>query len=454
MSYSRMIAQWASVYCALLLVFSGFVYGNDVVFPPRGNVIFQVFTTVGIVIMAYALLSRTVSHRTLLCGLLIFQVVATLALRGYHYMQWGNYLGANPVDAAVYDEVATHLAHADGSLVARLKTMDTYMDDLGFIAIISFVYSVFGPTLGMHMLALLNCFVVVVSAHLLYRLALMLSFERIDADFLCFLWGVMPFSIYTSCAGLKENFMLLCIIGTIYYIYRCVEYRKPMQFVFAGLFIASLFFFRTAVGIILILTFLLAFAVRFQFVYKHIKLWTVIVLIAAALLFNEFVVYSYTMRGGDGDAEQFLGILDRKTEATGGAIGSITNIVAAFMGPFASIVATSSGKANYITLDSFGAMIKMMLSLGFVYGLYKIFRDKVVSLFPIALFVVLHIVMLIFTFYTLHVRFQWPHMPFVFLIAIYGLKRMQNSKLQKFKIPQLYSLAVVGMIVLYNLRLM
>ena len=160
------------------------------------------------------------------------------------------------------------------------------------------------------------------------------------------------------------------------------------------------------------------------------------------------------MRGGDGDAEQFLGVLDRKTEATGGAIGAVTNVVAALIGPFVSIVSTSIGKANYITLDSFGTMIKMMLSLGFVYGLYKIFRDKVVSLFPIALFVVLHIVMLIFTFYTLHVRFQWPHMPFVFLIAIYGLKRMQDSKLQKFKIQQVYALAVVGVIVLYNLRLM
>lgn len=449
-----MIARWAGIYCALLLIFGGFVYGSGVVFPPQGNIIFQVLTTVVIVIMAYALLSRTVSHRTLLCGLLVFQIVATLALRWYNYMQWGNYLGANPVDAAVYDEVATNLAHADGSLIGRLKTMNTYMDDLGFIAIISFVYSVFGPALGIHMLALLNCFVVVGSANLLYRLAMMLSFERNDANFLCFLWGVMPFSIYTSCAGLKENFMLLCIIGAIYYIYRCVEYRKPKQFVFAGLFIASLFFFRTAIGIILILTFLLALAVRFQFVYKYIKLWTVLVLIAAALLFNEFVVYSYTMRGGDGDAEQFLGVLDRKTEATGGAIGAVTNVVAALIGPFVSIVSTSIGKANYITLDSFGTMIKMMLSLGFVYGLYKIFRDKVVSLFPIALFVVLHIVMLIFTFYTLHVRFQWPHMPFVFLIAIYGLKRMQDSKLQKFKIQQVYALAVVGVIVLYNLRLM
>lgn len=453
MSYSRMIAQWAGIYCALLLVFGGFVYGNDVVFPPRGNTVFQVLTTVAIVIMSYALLSRTVSHRTLLCGLLIFQIMATLALRDYNYMQWGNYLGANPVDAAVYDEIATHLAHTDGSLGSQLKAMDAYMDDLGFIAIISFVYSVFGPTLGMHVLALLNCFVVVVSAHLLYRLALMLSFDYTDATFLCFLWGVMPFSIYTACAGLKENFMLLCIIAAVYHIYKCAECCNLKQFVLAGLCIASLFFFRTAVGIILILTFVMALAVRFQFIYKHITLWIVIVLIAAALLFNEFVIYSYTMRGG-GDVERFMGMRDQKTEAAGGFIGGITNIVAAFIGPFASIVATSSGKANYITLDGFGAVIKMMLSLGFIYGGYKIFRDKVLSLLPIVFFVMLHLVMLIFTFYTLHVRFQWPHMPFVFLIAIYGLKRIQSSNLQRFKIPQIYSLIVVGVIVLYNLRLM
>lgn len=451
--YSRMIIKWAGVYLALLLVFGGFVY-EGVIFPPYGNVLFQVLTTICIAIMAWGLLNHSISHKLQLVVLFIFQVAATIGLREYSYAQWGNYLGANPIDAALYDNIASAFVNSDASLRELPQFVDNfYLDDMGFFYIISLVYSICGPNLGLHVLALLNCIVIIIGAHVLYRLTLMLSFQRKDADFMCFLWGVMPFAIYTSCAGLKENYMDLCIILAMYYVCRYTVFNKRADLFYALVFAASLLLFRTAICLILVLAIMVAWACRFPWIYRHIRLWTVVVVVVAALSFNEFVAYSYTMRGGSGDVDRFVELMTAKTEIGDGAIGMITNIAAAFVGPFVNIVSNSSVKADYITLYGFGTLIKMMLSLYCLYGIYRVFVDKTLTLLPIVAFVLLHSIMLIFTFYTLHDRFQWPHMPFVFLLAVYGFKSIRSSSLTKYMIPQMYyPMLVIGLIVLYNFR--
>lgn len=113
-----------------------------------------------------------------------------------------------------------------------------------------------------------------------------------------------------------------------------------------------------------------------------------------------------------------------------------------------------TARNNYITLYSFGTMMKMMLSGFYIYGVIRIIKEKDLFFYPLLIFIFLHSIMLIMTFFTLHDRYQWVQIPFVLLISLYGYNKLNNERriLQQL-IFGIYPLLMLLFIIIYNMRI-
>ena len=85
-----------------------------------------------------------------------------------------------------------------------------------------------------------NVLFIIVGAHFLYKLSRYFA-DDYCANSICFLWGIMPFSVYTSSVGLKENYMVFCVIISVYYLY---EFMRRSTFrnllLFGGFAVAAI----------------------------------------------------------------------------------------------------------------------------------------------------------------------------------------------------------------------
>ena len=150
------------------------------------------------------------------------------------------------------------------------------------------------------------------------------------------------------------------------------------------------------------------------------------------------------------DYESVSSMQEARTEATGGAVARVTNVVAGFVGPIPNFVADDYFKRTYITRYSFTPFFKMIISFFFLYGFIALVKKKRTVLFPFYVFILLNIIMMIFTFYTLHDRYHWPAIPLFFIVSAWGYQ--EYIGLHRSKFYTCYSLGVILLILLFNLR--
>lgn len=145
--------------------------------------------------------------------------------------------------------------------------------------------------------------------------------------------------------------------------------------------------------------------IRFSLIAKNINLWLSFLFVLSYLIFGVIVDFIGGLRGNVSMETIQMGI-NAKISENGGIIAKMTNFLAILIGPFPCFVADRM-KVNYITLYSFGTMMKMMLSGFYIYGVIRIIKEKDLFFYPLLIFIFLHSIMLIMTFFTLHDRYQW-----------------------------------------------
>ena len=445
------IEYWALMYIILMLLFC---FIANKFYPSFGIILFQIFFVCSITLLSSIFLKRSVSHNVILFVLTVFQLFATIWARIFNKIQYHNYLGFEPADAQFYHDIGTRFSDSSFSVYDMFiffESNSIAVDDWGFCSIISFIYSLFGINIGMQLLALCNVLFIIVGAHFLYKLSRYFA-DDYCANSICFLWGIMPFSVYTSSVGLKENYMVFCVIISVYYLYEFMRRSTFRNLLLFGGFAASLLFFRTAIFFMLIATFLFVYMIRFSLIAKNINLWLSFLFVLSYLIFGVIVDFIGGLRGNVSMETIQMGI-NAKISENGGIIAKMTNFLAILIGPFPCFVADRM-KVNYITLYSFGTMMKMMLSGFYIYGVIRIIKEKDLFFYPLLIFIFLHSIMLIMTFFTLHDRYQWVQIPFVLLISLYGYNKLNNERriLQQV-IFGIYPLLMLLFIIIYNMRI-
>ena len=420
--------------------------------PNKEIMFFQLSLVASIMGIGTFLMCRYWRFHVFVPFLFLFQVVWIVLFRTFNILHYGNGLGYHPADALFYHGFGSRFAVSAQSLAELSTFLKSYsygVDDWGFCIVASVVYYMFGSDAGFFILALLNAVFVVWGACLIYRIAKRFSSEM-NARAVCLLWAVMPFSLYTSSVGLKENYMVFLVIAAVYCVYRYQE-RSSLKFLLIGIgSILALLLFRTALTFMLALSFLFVFLLKSRSFTRHVNLWLLVGGFFSFIMFTVAVDFIGSIRGNV--TAESLGNQADNIEGHAGIVVTITNLLAILIGPFPSFI-SDPVKVNYITLYSFGAMVKMWLSFYYVYGVVRILQKREVYFYSMLVFIVFHSLMLVVSFYSLHDRYQWPQIPFVLLISIYGFQEMANERRRSIRyLSSVYPFLMFVVVLVYNIR--
>lgn len=415
--------------------------------PPISIVTVQFLGAVIVYFCSLVYSNRSIS--TTLFIIFLFQLSAGFGLRYFNVEYFGDPLGYKPMDSLFYHRFASHTGLSFSSFINYLFSHNVMMDDMGQNIIEFLVYQAAGsPEAGMNWLVFVNSLAITLTCYFVYLTA-MRFFEQKVAMFMAFFWGMELFAVYVSAAGLKENFMVMFIVIALFYTVKLNEQFTLKDFFLSLLFASAALLFRLPVFYMLVACILFVIALRLPLVKRYFYVFMLVMLGVATIYYYQTIDEIALQRGYSYDILQELA--RSKSRGISSSMMFLTNTLAAFFGPFPTMLTDDSMKVNYITLYSFSSFCKLIYSFFFAYGLYGIIRFKKFDLVPMVLFWALDTFMLLFTLFALHDRYQWPHMPFTLIIAGYGVVAWyENRHVINWK--RMYVYFALSMIVVYNFR--
>lgn len=424
-------------YLSLLIILGLAQYEN---LPSAPILFLQIFYVFLAMFFSQIYSSASIS-RTLNC-IFLFQLICGLGLRYFNYDYFDNPFGSEAIDAVKYDSFGKTM------LLGYYKNFSSllvkHIDDYGFPMIIYLVYNFFG-NYGREILVVLNAGIITWSSFFLYKTS-SLFVDCQKSTFLSFFWGIEAFAVCTAANGLKENFFVFFMIAAMFYLCRIYIRLSVKHIILFFIFALGTLFFRLAIYYAFMLTFVLILFLKSKFVKAYIWLFVLLFLFIAILSANSIIGTILEQRGFSYET-----INNQQAIKGGGLFAWVTNFVAVLVGPFPSFVA-DVGKRNYITLWSFTPFCKMLYSLFFLYGTYYALKKKKVEYFPFISMWAINSLMIFVTFFALHDRFQWPHIPYTLILSCLGYEALNKSKYNYF-IKNGYLILVMVMIMFYNFRI-
>lgn len=440
MCFEKLINKLYGTYLFLFVFF--FLFRTDY-FPNVYNSFMQLF----MLGFSYLLIRLSLHKKTIWIPIFVFQVVSSILMRFFNFEMSGSWLGSEAVDAEFYRSLGNQTDSMNlSSFIQYMALNDMDIDDFGFPIIVYISNAIFG-SFGIHMLLLLNCVSILIGSIYLYKLSLRFV-DQYSAKVMALFWGMMPFSVYISAAGLKENFFALFVILSFYWLYQFYDCRNIRNFLLFFIFNLSVFLFRLAVGYMLFLSFLFYGILKWEIVRKRLYVILFITIMLGFFVFEDLASIMMEQRGYEYD-NVFSHSTEKLSDA-GGSIAIITNLISGFIGPIPSFVSDDSFKIIYITRYSFSTFVKMFISFFYVYSVFIFVKFRIISLTPMIVFTLLNILMIEITFFTLHDRYHWPHLPLLFVLSMYGFEYCRKFKVRK--LYACYSYIAVLLIVLFNFR--
>lgn len=153
------------------------------------------------------------------------------------------------------------------------------------------------------------------------------------------------------------------------------------------------------------------------------------------------LTYERYLRGGDTDA-----IIERKMEmaAGGGIVNQAADPLAAFAGPFPSIMMkTTKGTSFYAS----GLLFRVLLAAPFFIGVYYAFRHKYKRLYPLIFFFLANALGVAISVKGLEYRLSHPHMAMMYLVAFWMLAKYDYHRMKR----QLSAIVVYGWFILVTM---
>lgn len=434
----------AALYYLLFLLLFFFTQKSRI---PDSSIVLMQILGMGILVLFSLLYDKQSISKTILM-VVIFQLICCFGLRFFNIDYFNNPLGYRPVDAVLYHRYGSHVELSLFGFIKYLNVLEVRLDDMGFPLIVYLVYYFSGdPVIGIHLLVLFNVIAISISSYYIYKIS-NLFFEKDLSCFIAFFWGTELYAVYTASVGLKENFMVMFIVIAIYYIILVNRRMFLKNIICAVLFSLPLLLFRSSVFYMLIGVLLFILALRLPIVKQYFYVYILLITLIASLYYYQ-IINELAMQ--QGYSNEFLEILiDRKVRHQGN-LTFIMNYLASVVGPIPNLISDDTVKRNFITLYSYSSLCKVFYSFFFVYGVYEIFKKKHYELIGVFIFWLLDTVMLLFTLFAQHDRYQWPHIPFTIILAVYGLTCWKENR-HMLKWDRWYIVAAFLIIIVFNLR--
>lgn len=382
------------------------------------------------------------------------RIMAMLVLLAISYYTWDMFYLVGARDEMVYYRVASEAAQIWKTLTisdAYQHILTSYKNDFsdtGFSTFLMFPVLLFGgaPVAIKIFLSFIGSFVVV-RGYVLARLLIEEPAARLAGIFLAF----YPISWFYSVIMLKEGVMIMLMIEAMIMIVKIQKSFKIQYLLRATLFIILLFFFRSAISI------LMTMVLGFSFFMQRKRTHLIFNIILAAVVLVVYYFFLSSTGRFDEYYDQYTGIDDftqerlsymQKINPFVALAGTPVFIGLAFVAPFPSMVIVPNAGGlphSEYYYHIAGNLFWIILAFFSVFGLYYALRYRRKEMAVLLAFVIGYQFVLLKAMMFTSVRFSYPAKPFLLILAAYGIYHMKSKKWY----PVYLALAVV-MIVGWN----
>lgn len=258
-------------------------------------------------------------------------------------------------------------------------------------------------------------------------------------------YSTSSYVVYLNCSFLKESLFSFLVISVMYYQYKAIYKDSVRPLAGVGFFIVLIFFFRPAVAAFLACSIFVYYGITLKRNAISIFLYLVALGVLAVSMKSIIEIFNKNTAGGDMDTM----IGETNNSSYSGGFNYFVSIFGAFFGPFPTLFSKLTGP-TYLEFLSAGLVYKLFLIFPFWYGFYHVFKNKVIEMFPLAIFVFIELLLTGMVMASLELRKVILHIPFMFLLAFYGMyKGMVPANLKRFNSVIAYAL-VIGIMFLWN----
>ena len=258
-------------------------------------------------------------------------------------------------------------------------------------------------------------------------------------------YGTSSFLIMFECTFLKEPLFVFLIICSMYHLCKGIHKESNYAYLHAFFFLFLLFFFRPAVAAFIIMSFGMFIAIKQQG-----SALSVFIYIAAALVFVVSLKYMVDMADRYSNGAEEKAELSGNAKSYSGGFNLFVNLFGGFFGPFPTLFTKHESGPTTIVFYSASLTYRLFMIFPFLGGIYLIFKNRVLALFPVSIFILVEMLATGMVNASLELRKVMPHIPFTYIVSFYGLSKWQDSKiLQRIPDALIYCVAI-GILVLWN----
>lgn len=257
-------------------------------------------------------------------------------------------------------------------------------------------------------------------------------------------YGTSSFLVMLHCTFLKEPLFAFFVICTMYNLCKGIHQENIYAYPLAFFFLCILFFFRPAVAVFIIMSFGTYIAVK-----QHGSALSLFFYLAALAMLVVSIKYMMDL------TDRYSGSYDEKMAESGndkaysGGFNVFVNVFGGFFGPFPTLF-TKHEVPSTIQFYGAGLAYRLFMIFPFLGGLFLVFKNKVLELLPITIFILVEMLVTGIVAASLELRKVMPHIPFTYIVTFYGLSQWHESKILQ-RIP--YSLiccVAIGIMFLWN----
>ena len=305
------------------------------------------------------------------------------------------------------------------------------MSDLGYTLPLYWCYSFFGWKAGAVVMGIFKVICHLLSCVIIYKLIYRI-FGSSDALFVSLFWGVNMNAAFFLLAGLKETIFVLFVLFAIHRM--CIQIRKPSLFNLSVFALAtfSTFLFRIVFPVLFIVTYLL-YVVIFDIksrIFRNLLLFVSVGLCVTVvyIIFRDSFL-SVMLRLEEGD-EEFT------------KMPFYMKIINGFVSPYPCL--RPDGAKSNLLVAGYSAIHTAFCAFA-ILGVYYSIKHKIKEMFPFVGVLILNLLMLIITGFSMNVRFLYPTHIIYYAFIPFGVRYCWKKS---FLIP--YIGAIMIIILKYN----
>ena len=385
------------------------------------------------------------SEKDLFLVVLIYSsLIAGLIIGVSNLFLGEDFLWEDPDGVFYYEEGmrSADLGLADN--VIRIITRFGF-DDWGALILSAFMMYVIPSSFFMNALHILTG---AISAVLLFRIGKHFMSEKY-AFMAGLAYGTSSYLIMFHCTYLKESFFTFLVICAMYNFYQAVVDKKNGSLILAFFFLFIMVFYRPAVVAFLLVGFVGYYAITQHGSALSLFLYGMIAVgLVASMAFLQSQMDHYT-EGGNTDEL----LVENGSANYSGGFNYFVGWFASLFGPFPTLFPNDSQGPRNINFYGAGLIYKLFLVIPLWTGAFFSVKRLNVMMIPILGFTVVEMAASAYVMASFELRKVMLHMPFIYLLAFYGL-----YCLEKYKIGDTYKhlseiaghILVIGILLLWN----